>query len=125
MKLDPEYKQLLNDTKEYISLRYDLLRLEVLEKLSLILSLFILIVISVMLALAAFVYFSLAFAYYLKSLLGSMTPGLCIIGGIFILILILIVAFRKQFIINPLIKRISKILFKDTDYQNETDNSKN
>lgn len=78
-----------------------------------------------MLALAAFVYFSLAFAYYLKSLLGSMTPGLCIIGGIFILILILIVAFRKQFIINPLIKRISKILFKDTDYQNETDNSKN
>ena len=76
MKLDPEYKQLLNDAKEYISLRYDLLRLEVLEKLSLILSLFILIVISVMLALAAFVYFSLAFAYYLKSLLGSMTPGL-------------------------------------------------
>ncbi|NCC99188.1 MAG: hypothetical protein EOL95_05710 [Bacteroidia bacterium] len=124
MKLDPEYKQLLNDAKEYISLRYDLLRLEVLEKLSLILSLFILIVVSVMLALVAFVYFSLAFAYYLKSLLGSMTPGLCIIGGIFILMLILIALLRKQLIINPLIKHVSKILFKDNDNHNGSDNSK-
>ena len=56
----PEYKKLLDDTKAYFNARYDLLKLELLEKLSRIIGLVILALVVVLLVFGAFAFFGMA-----------------------------------------------------------------
>ena len=53
---DNNYQQLIDDSKRYLRMRYDMLRLELLEKLSRIVALILLVVVSTVLALATFVH---------------------------------------------------------------------
>ncbi len=110
--MDPQIEQLINDVKQYASTRYDLLRLEVLEKLSLIIGLLILILISVFLVLIAFAYFTIAVAMWLANYM-SMSLAFCIIGSLFIVVMAVLVLLRKRLFINPLVEQLSKILFRD------------
>ena len=113
--MDQEYQKLLDEAKEYASLRIKMFKLELLEKLSLILTLFVVVMVVVVLLLTALTYFSLASVYALKDVLGGMAIGLSIVGGLFVLITVLILIFRKQWILNPLIKSLSNILFKEDE----------
>ena len=100
---DNKYEKMAEDVKSYAQMRYDLLRLELLEKGSRIISLIVVIIIAVVLALAAFGYFSFALVVLLEPCFGSFIPPLCIVGGLFILLLVLVVLFRNQLFLNPLI----------------------
>lgn len=106
-----EYQRLLNDAKQYAHMRYDLLKLELLEKLSRIIALLLVVVIALVLGLSAFVYFSLALAYALKPLFGGMGWPLCIMGLVFVLLLFLLFRKKEQFFLNPIISKLSAILF--------------
>lgn len=113
--MDSEYQKLLDEAKEYASLKFELLKLNLLEKLSLILTLFVVVIIAVVLMLVALTYFSLASVYALKGVLGGVAVGFCIVGGLFVALTILVLIFRKQWILNPLIKSLSNILFKEDE----------
>ena len=114
--MEPAYEQLKKEIQEYIRLRYDLLRLNVLEKTAGILALFLLILVVTVSVLAAFLYFSFALAFVLHEHGGlSLAAALCIIGGVFLLLSLLLYAFRKSLIINPLIRQLSRILFQDEE----------
>ena len=92
---------------------------DILKKLSRIVALILLVVVSTVLALAAFVYFTFALVAWLTPLLGAVLP-LCIVGGIFVLMLILGIVFRKPLFINPLVAHLSHILFYETpNYEND------
>lgn len=111
-----KYKQIANDAKEYLRMQYDLLRLEMLEKLSLIISLVLVIIICVILFLAAFIYFSFALVFWLKDFFGgSMIPAFLIVGGVFLILVFIFLAVKDKMFVNPLIKQISSILFKEGD----------
>ncbi|MCQ2286791.1 MAG: phage holin family protein [Bacteroidales bacterium] len=119
-KSDDKYKSLVKDAKEYIELQSDLIRLNLVEKLSQIISYFAVILIVVVLAMAAFVYCSVAFVIWMKSFLGSYLYGFLILGGFFILLTLILLACRKKLFINPIIKKLSSILFSDSkDEDNE------
>lgn len=109
---DELYRQLLNDGKRYLQTRYDLLRLELLEKLSRIIALLLMVFTSMILLLAAFFYFSFALMEWLGSLVGKI-PAVCIIGGFFLLLLFAGIIFRKQLFLNPMIRLLSDILFRE------------
>ena len=113
-----KYEKLADDVKDYARMRYDLLRLEILEKSSQIISLLVVIIICVVLCLAAFVYFTFALVVLLEPCFGSMIPPLCIVGGFFVLLVALILLFRKHLFLNPLIDMLSKILFKKDSLPN-------
>ena len=66
------------------------------------------------LLMAAFVYFSMMFVLWMKTLTGSLTYGFLIIAGFFLLLFILFVLLRKKMIINPIIKKMSSILFSES-----------
>lgn len=116
---DNIYKNLLKDAKEYISNRYDLLKIELLEKLAKILSAILMIFIAVALVLAALVYFSFAAVNVLNNYFGNNWTGFLIIGGCFLIILWVVFLLRKKIFLNPLIGILSGILFEEKREEDE------
>lgn len=111
-----QYKQLWEDSKSYLKTRYDLLRLELLDKLSLILGILVLVIVAIFLALAAIAYFSVA----LVGWMGNVMPvavACCILGGVFVIALITIYLLRERIFINPFVKMLSSILFSEPEAQ--------
>ena len=49
----------------------------------------------------------------MKQLTGSWIYGFLIMGGIFILLFIILLLLRKKIMVNPIIKKLSSILFKE------------
>ncbi len=121
MENENKYQRLINDSKEYARMRYDLLRLEVLEKTSRVLALFLLIILGLFLVLAAFTYFALAVAAALQPTLGAVA-ALCIVGGVFLLILIVLFLFRKQIVVNPIVAQLSDIMFHEQTESSHEEN---
>lgn len=119
-----EHKKLLDDGREYLKTRYDLLRLELLDKLSLILSVLILIIVALFLLLGVIAYFSVA----LIALLANVMPiwvACCIIGGVLLLLLPIMYVMRQRWFIDPFIKLLSSSLFAPKDEEDviNTDNN--
>lgn len=110
----PEYKKLLDDTKAYFNARYDLLKLELLEKLSRIIGLVILALVVVLLVFGAFAFFGMALIFLLSKVL-PLTASCCILGAIFLLVIVLAVLFKESWFINPVIQQLSKILFAESE----------
>ena len=86
----PEYKKLLDDTKAYLNARYDLLKLELLEKLSRIIGLVILALVVVLLVFGAFAFFGMALIFLLSKVV-PLTISCCILGAVFLLVILLAV----------------------------------
>jgi hypothetical protein len=110
----PEYKKLLDDTKVYFNARYDLLKLELLEKLSRIIGLVILALVVVLLVFGAFAFFGMALIFLLSKVL-PLTASCCILGAIFLLVMTLAILFKESWFINPVVQQLSKILFAESD----------
>ena len=112
---DDAYKAMAKDAKEYADLQLQLFKLNLVEKSSQILSLLVVIIAGAILLMAAFVFFSMVFVLWMKDLTGSLMTGLLILGGFFIVLFILFWLLRKKIMINPMIKKLSAILFKDSE----------
>lgn len=122
--MDSEYQRLLNETKEYAKLRYDMLRLELLEKTTKIVSTIIVAIISTVLGLTALVYFSFAIIFYIDDFIGGPEWGFCIFGCLFVLLVLIVGVFHKQLILNPLIKHLSGVLFTPDEKDDESETQK-
>ncbi len=122
--MDSEYQRLLDETKEYARLRYDMLRLEFLEKTTKIISAIIVAIISTVLGLTALVYFSFAIIFCTDEILGGVEWGFCIFGGLFVLLVLIVGIFHKQLILNPLIKHLSGVLFTPDENDKESETKK-
>ena len=96
--------QLIERLKRYIGLQTEYVKLNVIEK---VVRLFTAIV--GLLSLTA-IYFSFAAAYALQPLVGSLACAFLIVGGVYLLLLILIVLFRHQLIQRPLVKFLARLL---------------
>ena len=118
---DDAYKAMAKDAKEYADLQLQLFKLNLVEKSSQILSLLVVIIAGAILLMAAFVFFSLVFVLWMKNLTGSMMTGFVILGAFFIVLFILFWLLRKKIMINPMIKKLSAILFKDSEPVGEED----
>ena len=119
-----DYKKLLADCKDYIQTRYDLLRLELLDKLSQILGLIVLIIVALILVMGALAYFSVALVHLMSQVMPVSVA--CLILGCVLLIILLILYLNKEKIfINPFIRILSSLFFEnpasaETDVQTGT-----
>ena len=110
MLSDEQYQKLLADTRAYLNTQYDLLRLGLLEKLSKIIGLILFALVVILLLFAVMGFGAITLAFVLAQWL-PLWASFLIIGGIFLLQLILAVIFRKQWFINPIVAALSAILF--------------
>ncbi|MGN0234915.1 MAG: phage holin family protein [Paludibacteraceae bacterium] len=109
---DEQYQQLLSDTRSYLNTQCDLLRLNLLEKLSRIIGLILFALVAILLVFAIFGFSAVALAFVLAQWL-PLWASFLIIGGVFLLVLVLAIVFRKQWFVNPIVSALSMVLFSD------------
>lgn len=104
--------QLIAEIKEYLELQRDLLKVEGVEKLTILISAFLVLMISIILGGGALFYLLFALAYLLEPAIG-LIGAFGIIGCVCLSILVVVVLLRKQLIINPIVRFLYKLFLKD------------
>lgn len=104
--------QLISEIKEYLGLQRDLLKVEGVEKLTILISAFLVLMISVILGGGALFYLLFALAYLLEPAIG-LIGAFSIIGCICLLMLVIVILLRKQLVINPIVRFLYKLFLKD------------
>ncbi len=113
--METDYKKIISELKSYASLRFDLIRLELLEKLSKIISLILLVFVCILISIIVFTYLSILLLLWLNDVFSSMIPGVCIIAGVYAILLTAMIIFRKKVFLNPIVSALSKIIFSDKE----------
>lgn len=103
--------QLVEVAKHYIGLQANYLKLDFTAKLVKVTGFLALAFIFAVLSLFSFVFFSIAGAKALTPIVGA-PWAFCIVGGIFILLMIVILVLRKPLIEKPVIKLLSKLILE-------------
>ena len=103
-------EDIVADLKEYITIRKEYGRLNIIEKVSLSVSFFMIVLLCMGVFFFAFVYFSMALVFLFEKIFGSLVPALFIVCGINLLIIALIILFRKFLFFSPMVRLISKFL---------------
>lgn len=101
--------QLVETIKHYVGLQSEYVRLDIVEKTVRILTVIAITAILCMLLTLSLIYMSFAVAYALVPFVGSVA-AFAIVAGVYFLILLLVVVFRKQWIEKPLVKFLASLL---------------
>jgi hypothetical protein len=101
--------------KEYLELRFQLIKLQGVRILSRTLSLFIVIITVGIFALFVVLFLGLSFAWWLSEETGSNTLGFAGAAGLFTILLIIVIAFRKPLFQSPLIRMFIHESTKDME----------
>ena len=101
---------IISDFKEYATLQKEYWKLDAIEKLSLIVSFIIIVLLCMGAFFFAFAYFSIALVFLFKEMLGDSALALFIVSGINLLIIALIIIFRKFLFFSPMVRLISKLM---------------
>ena len=118
-KSNESIQQLISEAKTYLELQKDYIRLEMTEKLTVLLSTLILVLIMVVLGMVALFYFSFTLAYVLAPFVG----GLMVSFGLITLFLVLVILFiyykRERLIVSPMVNFLAKIFLKESENEKE------
>lgn len=103
------FEQLQADLKQYVKLQTEFVKVEFVEKLTILLSAFIIVSLVIALAFGSLFYLFYALAYTLESLIGSLELAFAIIAGLYLLLISILVIFRKSLVINPIVRFLSNL----------------
>lgn len=112
-------QQLFQELKKYAEAQKDYIKLELVEKLTILISTLLLVLILITLGIIALFYLSFTFAYVLEPEVGSLTASYAIITACIILLIILITCFRKKLIVHPLVNFLANLFLNNEDEKNE------
>lgn len=107
------FEELRDDGIRYARLRWTSIKLKTVENLSTVLSKVCGYVVSVSLVIVAFVFLMVALALWIGEMLGHLSLGFLISGGVFLLAGAIIYLVRDRLIINSLVRFFSEMFFKD------------
>ena len=79
-------ESLVKEIKKYIELQGQYIKLDIVEKLTVLLSTLILILILIVLGMMALFYFSFMLVYALEPVVGSLIGAYAVIGGVILLL---------------------------------------
>ncbi len=100
----------LTDLKEFIAVQNEYWKLNMIEKLTLVVSFFMIVFLCMGVFFFAFAYFSVALVFLFEEVFNSFVPALFIVCGINLLIIALIIILRKFLFFTPMVRLISKLL---------------
>lgn len=107
-------QDLFKEFRKYIELQGEYLKLETIEKLTVLLSTLTLIFILVALGVMALFYFSFMLVYVLATEVG-MVAGFAIVGAILMLIAWLVYHFRISLIFQPMVNFLARLFLDDSN----------
>lgn len=108
------FQQLFIEFKKYLELQKEYTKLELVEKLTILFSTFIMIFVLIILGMVALFYLLFALAYILEPLVGGLMVSFGIIAGINVLLIAAIILFRKKLIISPMVKFLAGLFLNES-----------
>lgn len=108
-KITDELRELFAQSINWAKLEVEYLKLTAAEKLIIIVSMMVISTVVLLLLLPAIMMFLFALAQVFIGFMPVAVAYVCV-GGIVVILLGLLVLFRKQLVINPVAKFISKVL---------------
>ncbi len=105
---------LFKEIKKHIELQGQYIKLDLVEKLTILLSTLILILALIILGAMALYYFSFMLVYALAPFVGSLIGGYAIIGGVVLLLAVLIYRMRKQWIFQPMVHFLARLFLDES-----------
>ena len=103
------FQQLYDDVKKYIQLQSEYVKVEFVEKLTVLISALLIIFLVIILIMGALFYLFFSVAYLIEPIVGSMTVSFFIISAFYLLLTLALFVFRKKLIINPLVRFLSRL----------------
>ena len=117
-KITDEIKELLSQSVNWAKLEIEYLKLTAVEKIIIIVSMMVIGIVVLLLLLPAVLMFLFALAQVFIGFMPVAVAYVCI-GAIVLLLLGMLVIFRKQLVINPVAKFISKVLLDHPENKNK------
>ena len=111
-----KYQQTWADIKQFASTKFDLLKVDFLEKAARIVGLILFALVLVLLLFAVISFGCLALIFAIGQTLPLWASAL-IVTGLWLLMMICAIVYRRQLFINPMLAAISSILFEQNDNQ--------
>ena len=108
------FQKLFFEFKKYLELQKEYTKLELTEKLTILLSTLIMLMILIILAMVALFYLLFTLAYILEPLVGGLMISFAIIASINVILIALIVIFRKQLIITPMVNFLANLFLNSS-----------
>ena len=106
--------ELFKEVKKYLKLQGEHVKLDLVEKLTILLSTLTLIFVLIILGTMAAFYLSFMLVYVLASATGSLVAGYAIIGGILILLAFIIYRLRQKLIFQPMVNFLARLFLDDS-----------
>ena len=120
-------KPFIEEVKDYIKVEIDILKINLLEKISKLMTFVIGIVLAAIMATVAIAYFSVMLFNLFNQMTDSVFWATIIMIVLFIALSIMIIAFSERLFLNFFIKKVYKLLFQSSDNLTDktADNEKN
>lgn len=112
-------ENLAGNTREYIDMRIDSLKLKMVESLSILFSRILYAIILVLLLGSAFAFIATAFSTWMSELTGSSIIGMLITASLFIILAFLLFLKRKRFFVNRMVELFISLFFNPGDNYTE------
>lgn len=106
-------RKFVRELKKYVELQKEYTRLELTEKLTILFSTMIFAIVLTLLSIVVLFYLSLSFAHVLAPFVGGLPVSYAIIAGIVLITIVVIAAFRKQLIFNPITNFLAKLFLNN------------
>lgn len=106
-------QQLLLELKKYAELQKDYVKLHLVEKLTILISTLILVLVLLILGIIALFYLSFTLAYILEPHVGGLIVSYGIITACIIVLILIVVIFRKKLIVQPMVNFLANLLLNE------------
>ena len=106
-------QQLFLEFKKYLQMQKEYTKLELTEKLSVLLSTLILVLLVVTLGMVSLFYASFMLAYILEPYVGGLMVSFGLIASFHLLLIVLLFIFKKKWIINPMVRFLAELFLED------------
>ena len=103
---------IIAEIKKYLSVEADYIKLTATEKLTVLLSSIAVVSVVFVFACLALLYLSFALIFAVESWLGSIVGAFCIVGAVMALLALLAVKMKRQLIVDPIARFLSKLFIE-------------
>ena len=106
-------QQLFLEFKKYLQMQKEYTKLELTEKLSVLLSTLILVLLVVTVGMVSLFYASFMLAYILEPYVGGLMVSFGLIASFHLLLIVLLFIFKKKWIINPMVRFLAELFLEN------------
>jgi hypothetical protein len=116
MNYTDNLQSLWKEAKNYLELQKEYLKLDTAEKLSILLSAVAIVAVCLILALAALLFFVVAFGLWLADFVGG-AWSCTIMGGAMLVFIIIALLTRKRWIVQPVSRFIARLFVNEDEWE--------